>query len=75
NSEKEKKYKFELYEEAGVGEYWLVDPADQTVLVYWLNEQGKYIGMRPFVQMDRIRPHTFPDLEISLAEVFKTKLH
>jgi len=38
NTKKEKKNKFGLYEEAGVREYWLVEPSDDSVLIYVLNE-------------------------------------
>ena len=34
NSNKEMKYKFDLYQEAGVLEYWIVNPADKTFFIY-----------------------------------------
>jgi Uma2 family endonuclease len=33
-------YKLELYEEAGVGEYWIVDPKDKTIAQYILTDSG-----------------------------------
>ena len=36
NSVKELKYKYEVYEEAGVKEYWVVSPQNQTFLIYVL---------------------------------------
>jgi len=35
--------KFDLYEEAGVQEYWIVEPEEKLVLIYNL-ENGRYIG-------------------------------
>ena len=35
--------KFEVYEEAGVNEYWVGHPQEQTLLVYTLDQNGKYI--------------------------------
>jgi Uma2 family endonuclease len=34
NSKKEMKDKYEVYEESGVKEYWLVDIANECVFVY-----------------------------------------
>src|SRR5258705_9093510 len=36
-SSKDLREKFEVYEKAGVGEYWVVHPQEQTVLVYVLH--------------------------------------
>lgn len=71
NSDKEMKDKFELYEESGVREYWIVEPEEKVVLTYILNEQGKYIGLRPKIRKEKITSHVFPDLEIDLEEVFE----
>ncbi len=68
NSKREMNEKFELYEEAGVLEYWLVEPADEAVFIYVLNEQERYIGLRPMTEI--LTSPTFPDLAIDLAEVF-----
>ena len=63
--------KFQVYEEAGVKEYWVVHPEEQTILVYALDGNGKYKGnLKPFVKTDTISPALFPDLSINLGEVF-----
>ena len=38
----ETKYKFDLYEENGVLEYWVVYPEYQQIYVYVLNDQDEY---------------------------------
>lgn len=68
NSRREMNEKFELYQEAGVQEYWLVEPAEEIVLVYVLNEQDKYIGLKPAT--DFVVSPLFPDLNIDITEVF-----
>jgi len=70
NSKKEMREKFEVYEEAGVREYWLVNPLDNVVLLYVLNEAGKYIGLAPVTEDQELRAAIFPDLVIDLKEVF-----
>jgi Uma2 family endonuclease len=35
--------KFHVYESSGVTEYWLVDPIDDFLEVYRLNDQAKYV--------------------------------
>jgi Uma2 family endonuclease len=70
-SAKDLREKFDVYEEAGVNEYWAVYPQEQTVLVYTRNAQGKYEGiLKPYVRTDSIVPVTLPGLTIDLREVF-----
>lgn len=70
NSSKEMKNKYELYEENGVREYWVVDYTHQYVLTYLL-ENGKYKSFRPLTVEDAIASHIFPDLKFDLGRVFK----
>lgn len=70
NSTKEMREKFRVYEEAGVREYWLVNPGDKTVLVYVLDEAGIFIGLAPVTLEDPLRASIFPELVIDLREVF-----
>lgn len=70
NSKKELKNKFELYEEYGVKEYWIVNPLDEVVYVHTL-ENGKYKGAFPITD-DYIHSEVFPKVKIHTDEVFKT---
>ena len=69
NSNKEMKYKFDLYEEAGVLEYWIVNPADKTVFIYVLKE-NQCIGMHPLIEEDNIQSKLFPELDFKLESIF-----
>ena len=68
NSKREMNEKFELYEEAGVREYWLVQSADEVVLIYVLNDDERYIGLRPATEV--AQSAIFPELRVDLGEVF-----
>jgi len=69
NTKKEMGIKFELYEEAGVKEYWIVEPADKTIFVYTLQGR-KYIGLKPQTEDDIIKSPLFPELNFKLGELF-----
>jgi Uma2 family endonuclease len=70
-SAKDLNEKFDVYEEAGVGEYWVVHPEEQTVLVYIRDASGKYQGkLKPYTRQDKLQPVTLPELIIDLEEVF-----
>ncbi len=69
NTQKETDNKFRLYEEAGVREYWIVDPTDQFVLVYVLRN-GEFIGLQPVSENKLLTSTVLPDLKINLAGVF-----
>ena len=69
-AQKDLKIKFARYERAGVWEYWIVDPAAQTVMVFSLGADGRYVRPSVYIDTDRPLVGIFPDLEIDLAAVF-----
>ncbi len=70
NSRTEMRDKFDLYQEAGVLEYWIASPIEKTIQVWKLNEQGKYIGLPPYVEGDIATTTIVPTLEVDVTEVF-----
>ena len=62
--------KFDLYEESGVGEYWIVEPKNETVEVFVL-EDNKYHRVRAYVKDDIVPSNTILGLKIDLTEVFE----
>ena len=69
NSKHDVDTKFKLYEEAGVLEYWIVEPYDKIVLIYTrVNE--KFIGLKPFSLREKIDSPLFPEMKIELDDIF-----
>ncbi len=65
------KDKFEIYEESGVKEYWIVDYHLKTVMVYKLTESGKFIGSHhPYIIGETIEVGIFNDLSVAVADIF-----
>ena len=69
NNKRELKNKFEVYEEAGVKEYWVIHPNEQTLLIYSLID-GKYQASRFFVSGDEITSACLPGFSLDLEDVF-----
>ena len=67
---KDLKDKFELYEEFGVREYWVVSPENKSVIVNVL-ENGSYKTLRPATEGDTLHSIIFPGLKVNLTEVFE----
>jgi len=66
--------KFNLYEDAGVREYWVVYPKDKAVTVFILQEDGKYDSGTTYQIIDekvRVPVHTLKGLIIDLDELFE----
>jgi len=71
-SRKDMTDKFEVYQNAGVKEYWIVQPEAEMIIVYVLDEEGKYrqIRTKPFLNGERVPVAVFSDFEIVLEDVF-----
>ena len=61
--------KRQQYEDLGVPEYWIINPEAQTVTVLELQE-ADYVEVRMFQGSDRILTPTFPELNLTIDQVF-----
>ena len=68
-SKKDLNDKYEVYEESGVKEYWIVMPKERLVEVFVLQD-GKYKRIRTYTQDETVNPYSFPELGILLLDVF-----
>jgi len=63
--------KFDLYQQNGVLEYWVVDAFHQTIDRFSFDKNtGKYKSAEYFDRNDTISPSIFPYLAIKLEDVF-----
>ena len=69
NNVNELKNKYEIYEEAGVKEYWVVLPEPKTFLVYTLVE-GKYHASRLMVAGDVFQSSVLEGYSLNLKDMF-----
>ena len=70
NSKKELRDKFELYEEAGVKEYWIVYTVEQRVAVFLLSPEGKFGDATLYTAADKLAAATVPGFAINVDEIF-----
>ena len=70
NTKKEMRYKYELYEEAGVYEYWVVRPIDKEITQFVL-ENGKYRALPPIIEGDIVSSVKFPELTVAMEDIFR----
>jgi len=64
-------YKFNLYEAAGVKEYWIVDPKAKVVNTFLLQPDGKYDLGTVYECNQKAPVQIFEGLEIDLNELFE----
>lgn len=69
-SRRDWKDKFSLYEEFEVREYWIVDPAGLTVVVFSLGTDGRYGRPTVYTEEDKISIGLLEGLVIELETVF-----
>ncbi len=71
NSQRDTRDKFNIYQEHRVPEYWIVNPNDENVNVFVLDENGKFQFKGIYAGDDKISVNIFNgDLKIDLTEVF-----
>jgi Uma2 family endonuclease len=71
NNKKELRNKYEVYEESGVKEYWIVWPEHKNFLKYTLDDQGKYQPSRVMIAGDEVVTPILPGFVLKLDEVFR----
>lgn len=71
NSKKEMDNKFQIYQDAGVAEYWIVSPSEKYVLIYSLDDNGIYRGSQPFIEGQKLVSVKFPAISIAVKTIFK----
>ncbi|MDR3696451.1 Uma2 family endonuclease [Mucilaginibacter sp.] len=69
NNKKELKNKYEVYEEAGVLEYWIIQPVEKTFFKYTLIE-GQYQSSRMLTIGDEVTTGILPGFVLNLDELF-----
>src|SRR5262245_55127268 len=62
--------KLRLYAAAGIPEYWLVDCVAESVEVYRTPGAEGYRQVNRLAGAATINPHGFPDVAVTLAEIF-----
>ncbi len=70
NNKKELQNKYEVYEEAGVKEYWIINPYGKTFLKYILDENGQFQSTKLLTLGDEVTSSILPKFALNLDEVF-----
>lgn len=70
NSKHDLVTKFQLYEEAKVGEYWIAYPYEKVLDVYHL-QNNKYELFKKYTEEDAVEVKALPGLVIELKDVFE----
>ena len=71
NNAKEMRNKYDVYEQGGVTEYWIVSPQNETFLIYTLID-GKYQPSRLMVAGDVVTSSVLPGFSLDLDALFKS---
>lgn len=59
--------KLSLYENFKVREYWIVNPANKTILVYTLDKTNQYAAPESYNFKDKVKVSIFDNLEIDFS--------
>ena len=70
NNKKELRNKYEVYEESGVREYWIIHPSEETLIIYSLLD-GKFQPSHLFSHGDVVKSACIPGFELDLEEFFE----
>lgn len=62
--------KYDVYQEANVKEYWIIDPIKELVMVSILQEPGKFGPTKVFTEDQLLEPQHVPGFSISAKQLF-----
>lgn len=71
NTKKEMRDKLNIYQNAGIPEYWLVDPEHEFILIYHPNKEGIYTATRPLTSGDKIASNLLKEFALPVDKVFE----
>jgi Uma2 family endonuclease len=66
----DKLLKFNMYEKAGVKEYWIVEPEAKLISIFTLQSNNRYGRPEIYAENDNVKVSIFEDLAIDLSTVF-----
>lgn len=70
NNKKELKNKYEVYEESGIQEYWIIHPIEETLQINTMTNR-KYKPSRLFTHGDLVKSSCISGFELDLEEFFE----
>lgn len=70
NNQKKLINKYEVYEESGVKEYWIIHPSEKTLFIYTLIE-GKYIPSKLYTMGHKVSSSVLKGFVLDLEQVFE----
>jgi Uma2 family endonuclease len=70
NNKKELQNKYEVYEESGVKEYWVIHPNECTLIIFSL-VNGKYVASKLFTHGDKVSSQAVEGFVLDLEDVFE----
>ena len=71
NNKKELRNKYEVYEEAGVKEYWIIHPSERTFLKYSLDGGGLFQPSKLLIGGDELTSSVLPGFMMDISEIFE----
>lgn len=69
NNKKDLKFKYEVYLESGVREYWVVHPEEQTLMIYTLID-NQYVPSKLFVSGDIVNSSVVKGFQLDVEDLF-----
>ena len=70
NNKKELLNKYNVYEEFGVKEYWVVSPGEQTLMIYTLDDMGKFQPSKLFTLSEEVGSTVLLGFVLKIDDVF-----
>lgn len=71
NNKKELRNKYDVYQEAGVKEYWIIHPSERTFLKYTLDNSGAFQPSKLLIGGDQVTSTVLPGFNLDLNEIFE----